>query len=253
MAGLQFIGVDPVVKAFENSGRDVWGVCSGKAVNCVGESAEELRAYLEMLLPAGSNNLYTLKVYNIAADDVNEKTVACSSFNFKLVDAQPMRGMAGAPMQVSNPLTGSLEGVIMAKLREKYVGKIEAKLAKILDDDDDDDEPDDIISKITGFLEDPQKLQSFIQVAGVVKNMFSGNRQAGAPYPAAVPVMAPAMVSGVKNNAMSPDEKIQRLSVVLENLERKDPRILEHLEMLDRLATNKPDVFKFLIGQLEGQ
>lgn len=254
MAGLQFVGIESVVEAYANSKRDAWAVCSGKQVNGSGEGAEELEKFLTMLSEYGIDPTYTLKVYDCPADTINEKTVCSQSFNFRFAP-KPARQMSGAPQLVPNPMTGTVEDRIKQKIYGRMEGRIDRIIDRVLDEDDEGDEPETGFDKVIGFISKPENLQLILGALQLIKGSLSGNQPAGAamPLPVASPIYtpAPSIMNGVTKQDVMAEDMQERIVKVFDELEKADPRIIDHLEMLARLAKKNPALFKMLLMQLE--
>lgn len=114
------------------------------------------------------------------------------------------------------------------------------------DPDDDLGEPEGITGIITGLLKEPEKLAQLINIGrtllgGPVNTGYPagiGNVQrTGEPYPA---------IGGEVN----PEARLLRLSAAIDQLEAADPEIVEHLEILARVARENPVKFKNLISMI---
>lgn len=226
MAGLQFIGRKDVINAVKSKGLTTWGLFQSRQFITAGDGVDALDQFLERLEAGGAGPTYTLKVYkDESADDVTDKTECNGSFNFKL-------NGAGA---------GSNEDV------NARLGRIEAMLAGDEDDDEDDEDDENSLSGIIlGYLKDPVKLVTVI------------NGLRGQYTQPAAPDLVPGSIGTVDDRRESQafaandiDARTQRLAIVLDRLERQDPKILEHLEKLAALAETKPELFKLLLTQLD--
>lgn len=231
MPAVQFIGRSAVVDAFKNRGLEVWGLFQSRQFITAGEGAEALNDFLLKLEPGGSMAVYTLQVYkNADPEEITNKTENNGAVNFKLTDPN----LAGTGGDVNNRLA-RLEGII----------------AGSEDDDDDDNGEDSLTGIIMGWLKEPDKLATAIGAfQALVKGTGAGSI---APMPGAVGTIedrreTPSYAIG---GQQSDEVRTHRLAMALDQLEKKDPKILDHLEKLASLATNKPDLFKFLITQLD--
>jgi len=205
---------------------ETWGLFQSKQFLMSGEGSEELDELLEKLEPGGSGAVYTLKLYTTAkADDIDEKTPSQGSINFRLNDP----GAGG---------TGSLA---------ERLDRIEGILAGTMDDEEDEDDSEEsLASIIMGYLKEPDKIATLI---GAFNDLKHG-RVPGAMIPGTVG----AFDDKSKGQGQPPADwqsQVERLSKVLDRLQRADPGILEHLEKLADLAEKKPDFFKMLLTQLD--
>jgi len=227
MASVQFVGRRSVVDAFKSRNIATWGLFEKKVFLCGGENADALDTFLQKLEPSGTAAVYTLRVYkNIEdPDELTDKMECNGSFNFRLTNAAIGGAESGS---------GGYAG-IMAKLDE---------LEQRINGDDEDEDENSISGIVLGWLREPQKLAT---VVGAFKSLAT-------PGPM-MPVSEPAMVGAFENkksSQMSDEEKLQRLSVALDRLEKKDPDIIVHLEKLADLAEKNPQLFGLLIAQLNG-
>jgi len=229
MGSVQFVGRHNVVDAFKSRNITTWGLFEKKVFLCGGENADALEAFLKKLEPSGTAAVYTLRVYkNIEdPDELTDKMECNGSFNFRLTNAAIGGSESGA---------GGYAG-IMAKLDELE--------QRINGDDDDDDDENSISGIVLGWLREPQKLAT---VVGAFKSLATP----GPMMPVSEPAMVGAFETKNKGSQMSDEEKIQRLSVALDRLEKKDPDIIVHLEKLADLAEKNPQLFNLLIAQLNG-
>lgn len=231
MVGVQLIGRESVLRAFNEVDGGSWAILQSKQFIVSGEGDDKLAAWLDAFFPSGSTATYTLRVYDADSppDSITAGTGFVASFNFKLQDVYEGAGVSG------------------------YGGKLSARLdaleKRISGEDDEGDEDDlDITSVIMGWLKNPHQLQ---QAVGAFKMLLGGMGTPGAVVPAAQGVSGFGSPAG-GGAAPSQEETMQRLSVVLDKLEKHDPRLLFHLEKLAELAERKPDTFKFLISNLDG-
>jgi hypothetical protein len=228
MTGVQLIGKDAVLTAFNKLGYDYWGLYEGKTPKVFGEGADTLTDWLELFCSSGSTATYTLRIYDTETLPTSQTGGAdfVASLNFKLIDMYEGYGIAGH----TNKLVQRIEGL------EKKIGGA----------DSEDDDGEDINSIIMGWLSNPEKLGmvvgAFKQLvgSGPVASAVSGN---GAT--------AQQSMSGFDSNnagSSSDDEKLQRLAVALDQLEKKDPKLIEHLEKLGKLD---PLIFNAVIAKLD--
>lgn len=237
MAGqsVQFFGKEKVLQAYTARGIEVWGLFDKKQFINAGESSAELNAFLDMLEPGGSQSIYTLKVYNNVddIDELTDRTECNGSFNFKLFNTMAPASLPAAVGGVGNggryadPIYNKLQGVI----NEEVSNAIDKRLGG----GDKDDSEEDWNSVIMGYVKEPDKLVTVINAIGAF--LRPGQAAMGMPV-ALAGTDAPVRVGALPNNQ---DEKLQRLSIVLDRLEKADPDILSVLEKIADLAeNNKP-------------
>lgn len=233
MAGaVQFFGIDPVIKAYTLQQIDCWGLFQGKQLLTAGSGLDSLQQFLNMLSPGGSAAVYILKMYRGCEDPdtIDDSTPANASFNFKLLGEGA--GMGGNGY-------GNNTTVLLARI---------AALEKEKAERDAEGEEETIKSALIGLLHEPEKIPHLIQG---FKMLFGG----AAPMQS-LPVSVgniPAVRAGADSQLISGtnEERLQRLSAAVSNLERNDPKILEHLEALAKLSNNNPTFFNMMITQLE--
>lgn len=229
MVGVQLIGKDSVIAAYNDLDVDTWAILQGKQLIVSGEGGESLGAWLERFAQCGTAAIYTLRCYDTesAPDSLTAGTNYIASFNFKFTDIYQPSAIGG----YNNQLIGRIE-------------ELEKKLAAAKEEES--DEPD-ILGAVMGWLQDPHKLQ---QAVGAFK-MLTGGAGAVAPMPPPAQAVAGFDTSPRAQRSFEEEEqKVARLAAALDRLEKKDPHIVEHLEKLADIADKKPDTFKFLIGNL---
>lgn len=218
MTGVVLIGKAAVMERFETFDTDTWALYQGKQFIVGGKGAGSLDGWLTGFDQAGTTATYMLRVYD--GDEIPTSGtgsidyIAC--IPFKIVDQYQGQGIAGHNIGLMKRI-GDLE--------EQLKGK---------------DEPgEDLSSVLMGWLEDPVKLN---QVAGAFRTIFGGS----SPVPTiAGPVQA---ISGVNAPAEDP---VTRLAAAIDKLEKKDPKLVEHIEKLAKLAESDPVTFQFVIGKLD--
>lgn len=221
MIGVQLIGKDAVLAAFSKLGYEYWGLYEGKTPKIFGEGADALADWLELFCSSGSTATYTLRIYDTDTLPTSQTggTDFVASLNFKLVDVYEGYGIAGHT----------------TKLMQRIEG-IEKKL-------DSDGDEEDINSILMGWLSNPEKL-------GMVASAFRQLVGSGpvAPVVTGNGIPAQQTVSGFGGVGSDDEAKLQRLSVALDQLEKKDPRLIEHLEKLSKLD---PIIFNAVIAKLD--
>lgn len=230
MTGVQFRGKENVLKAFESRGVDVWGIWLKKTLNWKGVGAGDLSRYLEMLEQNGAGDIYTLKVFEDLDDatGVKENTPADGSFNFTLYP-----GNGGfADSSITRYEATNNKNKLFERLE-----LIEEKLAGLPGED----EPVSIEKTIVDILQDPQRLQQYVNVGRSIMGLPTTQNN----YPAAMGNVSTA------NNEETQEQRVRRLSDALNILEQHDPEIVEHLEKLAMMAQDNPNKFKGLLSMLQ--
>jgi len=230
MTGVQLIGSKAVLTRYEKFSTDAWALYQGKQFIVGGVGADNLTEWVRDFEAAGSTATYTLRVYD--SDEVPTSATAgvdyIASVNFKVVDQYEGYGIAGH----SN------------KLMERIKG-LEEKLEKKGDDEENDEGPA-LGDGIMGWFEQPEKLGMIIVA---VKQLFGG-------VPAPV-IASPAPVQTIsgfepnKNDPMSTEESLNRLSKAIDILAVHDPNLVVHLEKLAKLAETDKLLFTAIISKLD--
>lgn len=242
-ASIQFKGISDTVRAFEmREDEKFWAVFQSKNLLHRGEGSDDLRDFLDMIRKNGSAAIYTLKVYDDVTDvkQIRERTEASGSFNFTLDEY------------------GEGRGDYYLRVKE-----LEAKVKEFEDAEDDDDEGG-VLGKLgnaaINLLSEPDKL---IQVINGVKGIFQQPnapqmitgiiREFAQPQQKTSTIEKAQVMPEQKNTyvPMTDDEKLQRTAAALTTLEKNDPKIIVHLEKLAELSDKNPQMFNFLIQNLE--
>jgi hypothetical protein len=250
MAGIQFFGVDEVVEAYEEYAIDCWAICEGKDLIRTGDDGEVLRACLTRLQKHGSAATYTLRVYRNVDDAtvITPKTEYSACFKFKLTEGGSVSGVTR--YGGVDPLTARLQGVVAEE-----VGKV---LDRKLGRDDDDDKPASFMDGLIGLVNQPDKLIETIRglqgmfvprdITGSSALPYAGVSGNQPPRRTGAPAAEPAGVSGLSEDQ---EEQMERIAAILDRLEKADPNILEHLDLLANLAEKQPAVYSMAIAQLK--
>jgi len=229
MTGVQLIGKNAVLSRFGKSDAESWALYQGKQFIVGGVGGELLDEWLSDFDAAGSTATYTLRIYDIdgapTSSTGNTDYVAC--INFKLNDAYEGWGIAGH----SNKLMDRI-GALEKQLKER--------------EEDKDDGSTDLNSIIMGWLNDPVKLG---QVAGAIRQMIGGG---GSVQPALIGATPVQTISGFGAAVeQSDDVKLARIAAALDKLEKRDPKLIDHLEKLASLAETDPGMFTAVISKLD--
>jgi hypothetical protein len=198
---IHFIGIKPTIDALSNIPYEGgWCLWQGKQVTVSGDDLDNLEDWLTRLQPAGSTGAYTVRLYNDPGPYEYTTPYKCS-FNISLVDRYAGQGVAG----YNNSLAQEI-----------------ADLKKKMAESDNEAEPESIGDVILGWCKDPAQLDI---VAGVI-----GKIMGRAPVQQ---LQIPQTVGSTNPAAQETDnDRLLRLSKVLDNLEKRDPKLLEHLEKL---------------------
>lgn len=235
MASVQFHGIDRVLEAYENRNAAGWSIWVHKQFMFRGIGEDTLRTCLETLGAGSSNAVYTLKVYDGVTEEKNikSKTEDDGSFNFKLNAEDQI---------ITNGQYQRLGGI--SKLEER-LGKIEEMLAADPADPEESDQEKlpTIGSLVNTFLANPSKA---LEVVAVVKSLFTGQQ----PPPGFLPPAQPAAAVG-SADAPPGEISIEKLYLIIEELNNLDPKLCEHLEKLAKIGRENPGQFQMLLGMLE--
>jgi hypothetical protein len=243
-SSVQFRGKEQVITAFENKRVDAWSIWQGKQFMHKGMGQNELEDFINLLDRSNTTAIYTLKVFE-DIDDVKKikaNTDHDGSFNFRLYERDADGYM---PFQ-------SRQNVEL----EKKIDLLEERIEQLLEEKETEEEnPKDILGTITGLLSDPDKLGKLIDLGKSllgqpVQPAYVGNVSRAHEMTSLSPSSNAGPVN-VTNVNVSEEQRIHRLGIAIDTLEKNDPLILEHLEKLASMASNKPDQFKMLVGMLD--
>jgi len=267
MSVMQFYGSDAVIRVFENRGLDTWSVWQGKNLMGAGQGAAELQAFMDMLGDYSAGAVFTLKVYAKGTkDDIDERTAANGSFNFKLTD-QDSPVIRGMGLQTSPQRSGSLDSIISSRIGSALKGDIEQMIDERLSRPPKEEKIGWLDKLAKPYIENPKEL---IGLIGSLRQAF------GTPVMQAAPRMtgikprvmhsepqqqaeattqkaaAPAdkKVSGKKEGSFTEDD-YDRMYDAVDRISEVDPDIVTHLEKLADLAENDQDTFNFIIKKMD--
>jgi hypothetical protein len=198
-----------------------------------------------MLARGGTVATYTLKIYDDITDEkqIKEKTPSDGGFTFSLNDAQEGNSVFG-----------------YNKILQDRIDKLEAQLEG--DDDDDTGIMGKIGNAVLGWLEEPDKIIQLINSVGsllktpqgpqVIGNVVQGaiTHFAQQPQQRTQQTVAPAPIERMETNVIDPTVKLQRLGAAIDTLEKADPQLVEHLEKLAEMSRTNPQMFNFLLKNL---
>jgi hypothetical protein len=241
--GIQFFGVDQAVEAYERRDVPAFSLWQGKQMlhkfdgskdgDCsIATGAQELRSYLDMLYE-NSTAIYTLRVYEDLkpGQKIKPSTEHDGSFNFRI----------NAPEQRAAGMGGGNNNLLLVEMQ-----KINRQLAQINgvggeDEDEDEDDKEPTIEEIAmGFLNEPEKL---LRIVNVGKQLLGIS-----PAPATVGNINRLQQSHEPGN--DPD-LLTRLGNAINILEQHDPKLVEHLEKLAKLAQQDKTLFNAVISKLD--
>jgi len=231
MTGVQLIGQEQVVSAFEALNAKSWALYQGKQFIVGGIGSDSLESWLTNFTVAGSTATYMLRAYETeevpSSATGNTDYIACISF--KVVDPYQGMGIHGQ--------------------NSKLVERIGA-LEKQLKDKDDDTGGEDIGDIVMGWLSDPAKLN---QVAGAVRMMFgTGGSVGGYVEQPTTAVPQLQTVSGMNPQVeVDQDALLDEVSGALDVLSKKDKNLIKHLKKLAELAEKEPALFAAVISKLD--
>jgi len=256
MASVQFYGKEKAIEAYENCDVPAWGLFSGKQLLCkytgidINEGKTLLDTFLEKI--EASNATYTLKVFESEGNKpvkIKEKTECDSSFNFKLdseevyLDRQEQRGYGGRFLQseLSKTLTGINER--LKKIEEQPV-----------EEEPEEDNFQESIGKaiqqsIIGAIQNPEQ-------PNLLVDLLKGVLNVPVSKPAIGNVRLTGAIAGLEtgnSNASVKEkgDKLQRLGDAIDILELHDPKLVEHLEKLAKIAATQKERFQQIITMFD--
>jgi hypothetical protein len=218
MAGIQLIGKDSVVEAYNELDGEMWAIFEGKELRIYGTDDASLASWLDRFMPAGSTASYKLRVYDTEQRPINQATPYIASIDFKLHDPYQGAGIHG------------------------YGAKISERLDKLEKRDNGEESEWDMEGAVMGWLKDPEKLDTVI---GAVRKLFGYT-----PLPQ-IPQTMQTMGGTTKPSVLENESLLNRLSAAISDLEKADPRLLEHLEKLALLSASDPALFKSIIAKID--
>lgn len=231
----QCAGKERVIAMFENRGLQAWSIWLGKQFLFTGMGSDELEEILEMMAD-GSNSVYTLRVYKgiTNSDDITEKTPASGSFNFYVKEKSEVATRENAPQRT----LGAVHRMIEERVAEEIISAL----------DKGNERPRK--QEIGDILQDPEQIKEWVGVLGLVKDLFANKQQA--PPMQLANVGNPTIVTDQPEveKEYSPEDQM-RLITAINQLQKNDPKILDHLEKLAKISTTSPAMFKNLLTMLD--
>lgn len=222
MTGIQIIGRGDILSAYNRLGASSWAVYQGKQFIVGGTDAADLDEWLSMFEKSGTTATYYLRTYDYkeapTSSTGNSEYTGCIAF--KVVDLYEGNGIAGHDKKLMERI-----GALEQQLQEK----------------EEPEESEGLDAVIMGWLNDPVKLN---QVAGAVRQIFGKE-------PVALPGQGIGSVNGPVTAAQQQGDNLDRLGAALDTLEKKDVKLVEHLEKLAALAQSDPALFSSVISKLD--
>jgi len=225
---VQFNDKLQVEDAYKSRGVDAWSIWCSKQFMFKGVGFDSLENILNTLCDGSTNATYTLKVYEDIENEneIKSNTPDDGSFNFRLNDEKQ-------------------------NIRKEQLGAFyrnDTILKKL-------DEIDKRFEALESFEEDPRRPKSAIgellenpAIAGIVPTIIEllvkAISGAGAGAVAANIPQVQNTISGI------PDNERKDLDVVINELKRFDPNVLEHLKKLLDLARNNNQLFNTVVNSL---
>ena len=255
MASVQFYGKDKAIEAYENCDIPAWGLFSGKQLLCryngtsINEGKQLLDDFLEKI--EESNATYTLKVFEAEGNKpvkIKEKTECDSSFNFKLdsedvyLQRQEQRGYGARHMQ--SELSKTLAGI------NERLQKIEEEPEDEIEDETFGESLGKAIQQsIIGAIQNPEQ-------PNVLVDLLRGVLNVPVSKPAIGSVRNTGSIAGFEtgnSNASieNQTDKLNRLGAAIDILEIHDPKLVEHLEKLAKMAATQKDKFLQIITMFD--
>lgn len=253
MAGAQFIGKQRVIEAFEKFG-GAWALVQGKKVCASGEGSTELAEWLDIFAAAESRSPYTLHLYgDIDPEEITTATKPLRSWDVMIHDTR---------QEVSGPVAATGAVGAAARIQKHLDDKIAEKFDLILEKLEEPEESQgiDFVAIAKDYAENPHKMGQVMgavqSIVGILQNLFGMNRANPAPatmgsvYGHQPQETMPSAANGVTMGA-SDEAKYNRLAAVLDRLEAKDAKLIEHLEKLADLAEKDSFTFSMILSRLD--
>lgn len=232
MAGVsvQFVGLNEVLRAYDNKDCVNWAVWQGKNLNFsypgsdAQESRAELEEWLKMLSRRSSEDqyptqaVYTLKFYeDWKGNKITAQTAEHSAFNFRLTD----------PADRLPARAGSIAGVdvLVEELRT-----IKTDIAALKEQ-----------AKTPATVGGPEPLETWEKILDHPITMGLVGKMFGIDVPGLL--AADAKLSGIPETA--------GMQEVIDELLKHDPDLLDHLKKLIRIAEHQPSTFRTIVGMID--
>lgn len=233
MAGtsVQFVGINEVMKAYDNKDCVKWSVCQGKALNFhysgddKDESREDLNKWLKMIGSRTNQAIYTLKFYEDHRGKINAGTPEDCSFNFRIYDPEEDY----APARIGNGPAGNRNTGVELILEEFKEMRKEVNLLR-----EEVKKPAQI-----GNAEEP--LETWEKILDHPITMAAIGKIFGLD-------VGSMMALDGKISGIGADENIND---IVQELWAYDKRLNEHLYKLLQIAKTNPNNFALLLGMLD--
>ncbi len=248
-SSIQFRGMNEVLDAYEARAVDAWSLWQGKQFMTKGIEGESLKTFIAALCKAGSTAIYTLKVFEDVTDikQIKSSTDHDGSFNFRLFERDE-ESVGGGSYRSPGSLSYRFEQ--LEERMNKFFEKVEEE------DPEEEEEKNDVLGTITGLLQDPDKLEKLINLGrsllGSPQPSYTlGNvsRAGGDTGQQGGPSLSPSNITPEK--IADPEDRLNRLGVAIDTLEKQDPLLVEHMEKLAKISTDSPRQFLQLISMLD--
>lgn len=225
MTGIQLIGKDAVISNYTTIDGGSWALYQGREFIVGGTDVGDLETWLSNFEKSGTSATYKLRVYD--SDEIPTSVTGnrdyIASINFKLVDTYAGEGIAGHTTKLMERL-----GAIEKRFEER-------------EEQEEPEQESTLNNIIMGWLENPVKLA---QIAGAIKTVMSGSSTAS-------PVLPPAAAIGAADPGATAEDQLTKLANALDTLEKKDPKLVTHLEKLAALASSDETLFNSVISKLD--
>lgn len=254
MATVQFYGAEQVLQAAENYNCPAWAIFSGTALfmkhenNDMQASRQMLEQALEMLHQSGSVATYKIKFFEVPEKvdriKITEKSVCDGgSFSFQTRTQEqsliPYHGRAIAVKESTEKIDKLAEIVAQQQLQIQQLIAMQEE-----PEEEEEEEPETIGSIFMDALKNPEKMMGLVNVFNQIKSTLTMQPQpmgaignlGSQPTPTGAPV--------------TDEEKLNRLAVAIDKLEKADPDLVEHLEKLAAMSESNPQQFNWLIKML---
>lgn len=236
MAGAQFIGREKLLAAFERRGGGTWQIAQGKKVCAKGSGSDELGEWIDIFGAAQSRSPYTLHLYDDLEPAEIGKHSPDASWDFMISD--------------TGTAVGTVSGTagVVSKLQQKIDERIADKLGAMLDKAEEPDEPEgiDLNAIISDYAANPHKVGQAVgaiqQLVGMFKSLLGGNAATQQ-----APMGAIGSLPGPQQGQYA-EGTYERLCAVLDSLQKRDPKLLEHLEKLNALDSI---TFSLILSKLD--
>jgi hypothetical protein len=235
---VQFRDVDSIVKMYESMKVAAFGIKQNGALNFKytgedsSEGAQQLRAFLDMIVENESAAIYTLALYEEPEGRITEKTPADLSFNFRLQDQ--ITGFV--PGEMYSGVYGQLMGEIKSMKKELQDLKTAAPESKL------------------GLIGEIMETEAFQPILMAVGNKLADwvlgpaktgelKRVSGVPTPPEAVDYGPVTADAWGNSA--------KAITALNRLQLKVQDLPDMLERLANLVEQKPAQFNIYLKMLQ--